>query len=452
MWYNWGVKKANKIFFLLLCLVFFGWAKSAWAADHYVREGASGANDGSDWTDAWTALPSTLTRGDTYYIADGSYGSYTFDDAESGTNVITVKKAIASDHGTESGWASAYGDGQANFTYLSFTTSYWILDGGSRNDLRNGHGFKVKQDVSGNKCIRLTGSGPLQNITLKYIEIEYLGATGNRDDGIYGTSVNNFILQYSYLHDIATNHLLVHGENNLVEHNLFARSFSTATHHSQAMQLFNSNVKNMVIRYNVFEDISGTASIAVAWGTDGLDIYGNVFKQSIGYAGDGTGTGQIVEISDPGEIGLSNAHIYNNSFVNLLQGLNSGIRIYLAASPSNYVYNNLWYNSVKASMEGITDHDYNHFYNTDIAWGTTLNGHEIGSTGDPFVDSANDDYRLKLGTLAIDAGKVLSAPFDIDFVGTVRPQGSGWDIGVYEYISGSGDTTPPAAPSGLVVN
>jgi len=32
--------------------------------------------------------------------------------------------------------------------------------------------------------------------------------------------------------------------------------------------------------------------------------------------------------------------------------------------------------------------------------------------------------------------------------GLPRPQGSSWDIGVYEYVEG-GDTTPPEAPTGL---
>jgi parallel beta-helix repeat protein len=58
----------------------------------YVRAGAIGNGTGSDWTNAITQLPATLTRGYTYYIADGSYGSYTFDDAVSGTQVITLKK------------------------------------------------------------------------------------------------------------------------------------------------------------------------------------------------------------------------------------------------------------------------------------------------------------------------------------------------------------------------
>ena len=44
-------------------------------ANRYVREAAAGANDGTDWTNAYTTLPASLTRGDTYYVADGAYGT-----------------------------------------------------------------------------------------------------------------------------------------------------------------------------------------------------------------------------------------------------------------------------------------------------------------------------------------------------------------------------------------
>jgi hypothetical protein len=89
------------------------------AANVYVRVGAAGAATGADWTDAYTALPSVLVRGNTYYIADGTYGAYTFDDAVSGTSVITIRKATVASHGTETGWDNTYGDGVTTFAGAS---------------------------------------------------------------------------------------------------------------------------------------------------------------------------------------------------------------------------------------------------------------------------------------------------------------------------------------------
>jgi len=75
-----------------------------------------------------------------------------------------------------------------------------------------------------------------------------------------------------------------------------------------------------------------------------------------------------------------------------------------------------------------------------------------GQMGTPTFVSRGSDYRLVASdTVAKDHGYDLSAYFITDQDGTSRPQGVAWDIGAYEYVSGSGDTTPPLAPTGLSV-
>lgn len=74
----------------------------------YIRAGATGKNDGSDWTNAWTDLPETLERGAIYYIAAGTYGPHLFDDEEVGEQVITIKKATIDDHGIDQSWENSY--------------------------------------------------------------------------------------------------------------------------------------------------------------------------------------------------------------------------------------------------------------------------------------------------------------------------------------------------------
>ena len=70
---------------------------------------------GDDWANAYTSLPADLTRGHTYYIATGTYGSYIFDDPKVSNQYITIKKATVTDHGTPVGWDNSYGDRQAVF-------------------------------------------------------------------------------------------------------------------------------------------------------------------------------------------------------------------------------------------------------------------------------------------------------------------------------------------------
>src|SRR4030067_9598 len=94
----------------------------------YIRAGASGNGSGSDWTNAKTSLTG-LVRGNTYYLADGSYASFAFGVANSGSSYINIYKATASDHGTETGWDPSYGDGVATISGMSVQTGYLILDG-----------------------------------------------------------------------------------------------------------------------------------------------------------------------------------------------------------------------------------------------------------------------------------------------------------------------------------
>jgi hypothetical protein len=95
---------------------------------HFIRADAAGSADGSDWTNAWTELPQTLERGHRYFIADGDYPGYTFDDPASAEDWITVQKATAESHGSEVGWSNDYGDGRARFGPLEFSAPYYSLD------------------------------------------------------------------------------------------------------------------------------------------------------------------------------------------------------------------------------------------------------------------------------------------------------------------------------------
>ena len=146
------------------------------------------------------------------------------------------------------------------------------------------------------------------------------------------------------------NGILVPGSNNIVEYSKIANSFGYGGTHSQGIQLFSNYVRNMTIRYNIFQDIRGTAAIACAWGTDGLNVYGNIFYNTPGSDGF-TSPATIVDISDPDETGLTNARIYNNTFYRYNppgegspEG-HSGVFIqFTSDSSTNHIYNNLFYN------------------------------------------------------------------------------------------------------------
>src|SRR5207249_4393292 len=83
-------------------------------ATYCVGPSATGNGSGTDWINqkAWSDTPA---RGDTWYLRGGTYSSKSFSVAESGTTLITVKKASPTDHVNDTGWQASYGTTPASW-------------------------------------------------------------------------------------------------------------------------------------------------------------------------------------------------------------------------------------------------------------------------------------------------------------------------------------------------
>jgi hypothetical protein len=66
------------------------------------------------------------------------------------------------------------------------------------------------------------------------------------------------------------------------------------------------------------------------------------------------------------------------------------------------------------------------------------------------LNPSSNDFHLTTGSPAIDAG--VTTAVTIDYDGNSRPQGSAYDIGAYEFLSGSAPVrpAPPTNLSGVV--
>jgi hypothetical protein len=231
---------------------------------------------------------------------------------------------------------------------------------------------------------------------------------------------------------------------------------------------------------------------------DGLYLYNNTFTGDVGdyvtshfYIEDPNGTGSFNHVyiynnlfpassngHDPwGAIvvmGVANSIIANNTiFGNKTNGtggilLEGGTKNYVAVENNVITGQNYAIAHFYSNTPNVT-YDNNLYYNNDYIgnvyggsgydalgnWQTYLGGcPNVGnecnslaanpgltSSGIPSVSSAT-----------VDSGKSLTSYFTTDYAGLARPQGSAWDIGAFEYASGGGDTTPPAAPAGLSVS
>lgn len=411
------------------------------SANHYVRAGASGNNSGTDWVNAYTSLPATLVRGDTYYIADGSYSGYTFDDPASGSSVITIIKATPNNHGTDTGWSNAYGDGQAAWGPLNFNSSYWVFDGqkGFGTGSQESYGFKVsyKGSDKGIKLVRFNNF-PFY-ITLRHVDLEHAGAFGdNGHDIIYSPAGRYYTLSYCYLHDVGKWPIYIENtSDSIIEYCYVARNESTPAEHSEAIFALNGADRN-VVRYCVFEDIEGTGCIMLSG--DSWEIYGNVIFWTPGFNRRTYGNGAIGTWTQA-PFFSTNVKIYNNVFANLADATNGGLNL---KSGNNIAYNNLWYNCARPRLYGAA-HDYNSFF--ACADNSELSGeaHAQIEAGNPFVELAQKNFRLTAGTAP---GLKLSAVYEKDADGKIRGADGTWDRGAFEFNGSAGGNLAPIPNAG----
>jgi chitodextrinase len=393
----------------------------------YIRSGATG--NGADWTNALAALPATLTRGSTYYIADGSYPGYTVDDA--GTTVITIKKATVADHGTNTGWVSTYGDGQAIFSgTLAFSTSNVLVDGQTGGGLGNWtglsapFGFKVNAGIGQEGILVTSGTG----VTVRHIEVEgdhgdIDGAFPNNDAVSFRSGPSSgFTLSYAYLHDMGRTIFFsnVAATGVVIENTYTGMMESTAGEHAETASIWGGS-SNWTFRNNLFAYAEGTGGLMFE-GND-FKVYGNVFYQLPGQtweAGNGVIGSWTVST-------VTNLKVYNNTFVNIRNGVVFGA-LFTAPVTGNVASNNLFYGVSTGIKSSIATFDNNHYITSSIT-GTGETGATTGTT-DPFVDYVNLDFRLKAAT---PSGASLASPYNVDALGNTRGTGGTWDKGAYEY-------------------
>jgi hypothetical protein len=436
------------------------------AADHFVLVGAGGSANGSDWTNAWTNLPATLTRGDIYYIGDGSYGNYTFDDAVSSTSVITIKKATAADHGTETGWVSTMGDGQAVFGTMEFTRGYYTINGVTRNDSdwqADAYGFRITAVYSSS----INGSNAT-NLIVQYADIGgtvgdiCASAAGKGTTGVFAviTGLNSWTISRCHIHNVSLPIVVVDADNWIVEYSHLGPSWAKEAISAQ-------QTSGWTIRHNKFIDnliyppaaceFGGDTATADIWTrdengeNDGWLIYGNVFGDSGTYNNINRSQGIVMGNYYSGPTNtVSDWKVYNNTFYNI-QGGQSVIR--LGSGSGNTVANNLWYKSRTSDQTiGILNAgsgalNYTPWcYSTPYSLCASSPGTWVAGSEDPFVDSANYNFQLKSsysGPSPRDAGTALTGVDAVDRYGNTRGADGTWDIGAYEYDSGEPDTTDP---------
>lgn len=409
--------KALLSIFLLLAI-------TANAANRYVRRDASGAATGANWTDAFTTMSvGSLTRGDTYYIADGNYPGGTWNTAASGTTLITVKKATVADHGTSTGWSDGYGDGQAIFTNaITIATDYWYLDG-QVGDYASStpYGFKISTSVNGAPAgIGLHFYNGGQGSTARHIEIAGPNQTTNEyaftaettgctswtgaknilishcDINGFTTgfdSVSDWIIEYCYIRNLRSSNAGTH-------ENVYYCGYGTTNVHFRYNHASNYDAEGFFMTY-----FNGSPR--------DIYIYGNTFT-----SGGDNAKGVIFRADG----NFTNIYVFNNSF-----GPLTGLAIYNQTGESGHYTTNCY----------VTN---NLTFGSSTSLGDLLAGYNTNAVSNPWVNYTNGNWNL---TASI-PGIALASQYNTDPNGVTRGADGVWDVGAVEYSG----TNPPASSGG----
>lgn len=424
----------------------------------YVRAGAGGNGSGTDWNNAYQDLPSTLVRGAVYYLADGSYTRYVFDDAESSTTTIYVVKATDTYHGTSTGWQSGYGDGVAEFAPetpsfedFSFTTGYYYLDGGTGRQIR------IRGDFQ-NACVAVRANG----ITLANLELDaaFQASGGVHTAGSCAVlllmrsttqTIRDIRVEGCDLHSAADDgaevaHVIGLDFINNVIHDLMGYgtdgpggSGPCNNGHSDAFEL--NDVVDGFFSGNFVYNIRGTSGLFFMGGSPGsVPCQQLIFVNNIFYVWDNSGLLAYFQ-------GVHDVKLYSNVFWGrVVGGKYGGIAVGNDVQGME-MRNNIIHSLNFTHLGGVynpAEHygDHNLFGNnagdyppaaTDIV-ASDPQFQDISGLSPSAIKNPSptiSDFALRPTSPAVNTGAVIDG-FATDINGTARPLGTRWDIGAVE--------------------
>ncbi|MFW6145941.1 MAG: PKD domain-containing protein [Planctomycetota bacterium] len=417
---------------LVVCLLSFAAVSPAVAEIFCVRPDGStyGSGDGSDWSNALSGFPAAgsglwgtgtgkIGAGDTVYVAAGTYTSSLSPGASGGgeSSRIVIRRATVGEHGPSTGWSSGM-DGTVDITgyaYINLSgVSYITIDGVTEYGIYTAAAAELDYEIFGISVLN----------NCQHILIEHVRTDGsNNQDKYRGFNLrdsSDVIIRHCWDSYVPNDGIYMENMDGLIiEYCEFGPTIQPIDYDWHGDLIESRSNNDIDFRYN-----------DVNWDSDGIflfeynsnfRIYGNIFR----------GGGKAVRNKSDATWDNTNILIHNNVMYNSYQGLA------LTSYSTGAARNNVFYGNEHSPGFGSLTADHNYYYNTDI---------EPNTGPDPFVDASNLDFHLIAGTPAVDQGASLSSPFDVDADGVTRPQGSGWDMGPYEYVTGSNQA--PVADAG----
>ncbi len=440
-------------------------AKSAFAACHVVTPSGSGSKTGADWNNAYAGLPATLTRGDIYYLSDGTYPAYTFNTAVSGTTTVGIRKAQSYDNCTSTGWnTSTMGSGQAKFPSLTVSNSGYLDVNGNGTSTAQGCGVSPATITSASDCgiyfgpggnsvnwpvlLAPSGGGNNSNMTFEYVEVE--GANQpiqEEDEFMCWTTCSNIVLNHIYTFNSGCVFFKIQGTNAFtIENSYIWKNFDVGSACHGQMWLNQGNDSNVDFHNNIVRDIIGTGVfVAVTGGTlTNWNVYNNVFWHTQGNGTFSYNNGIIDAINSGSQ--ATNFKFIGNSVVSVNTGFTTGAN-FENAGGSLTMQDNIWYGSDSVNCCGAGNPTLTESHNTclNTSCGSFSDGTDVkvsNGAPNPFVNWPAGNFNIVSENADWTNWLALGAPYNVDPNGTTRTT----DRGAYQYSL----TQAPKPPTGLL--
>jgi hypothetical protein len=409
----------------------------------YVNGAASGDNNGTTWTHAYTTLTNALssTSAGELWVAAGTYKPAGVGGATS--NHFTMKTNVKLYGGFSGTETNRY---QRNWTdHVTILSGDLSADNNDSRDGSNGTNWINRSDNVSNVIWLVT----VTNVVVDGFTVKggySTGATG-LGAGMYGNNATGTVANCVFVDNragYAGGGLYFTGVKANIENCLIVSNATIQSGGGMYAKTYAAGpgeIRNCVFRDNRCEGSSDSKSdgggfylSACPYTINSCTVYGNVAGRR--------GGGMKLEGGGTPTYTVKNCILWNNRTVIVNTGENDGgyqlcTQVTLTLNMSNCDW------EPATVGKGYSDQHYN--------YQGTCTFTSMKELDPAFVGGASGNFRLTADSPCVDAGTGSGAPArDMDL--TLRPQGAGFDMGAYEYVAvAGGDTTPPAEVSAVSV-
>ncbi len=504
----------KKIIFLsaITFLMFFSLVKISQAATYYVETTGSDSNLGTE-AQPWKTIQKaaqTAQAGDTVFIKQGTYNELVTP-SNSGTagNYITFKSypgqnAVLDGTGKAGWWGvfSIHGKDYIKIEDLEIknnSTGWGVLieheEGNRSNGATNiilsnlnvhdtgGEAIQVRgnaSDITIENCLAHHGLSGASGIDTyqwdsgrpKNVTVRNCTAYDFSGFACYSSEqADNLIIENNLCYNSEMGIDIGSGDNNIIRNNI--------VHDVDTGIMLSSNEDSLVYNNTVY-NITSEALYNYCWILNGEGHARNKWYNNIIHDAGWAVYESVRKTDSYGTCPSSDHQYYNNLFYNIGVSTYHKPFYFYGTTGIKFYHNTIYINSgydavtfvtgatgadvknniisvaggkspiiVDSSSQTGTTIDYNLYHDRTAVLAQGTEAHSIYDQDPLFVNVAEGNFHLTASSPAINKGGNFGINTDLE--GNFRPQGAGYDIGAYEYVYGTPDTIPPAAPSGVTV-